>query len=344
MKPKLLCDTAGMTEERWLECRMHGPDGKIPYTIGGSDVAAIFGVSPWTTPLDLYMMKKGKKPAPPKDNKDQLMLGHWLEPIVADMYAHKTGNTVINDTNMYQHADHPYALADFDRRIIRKSDGEEGILECKTTSYRKSDAWADERYPLYYDFQLRYYLSVADVNFGSFACLWGTNPETDFAMPSLERDMAKENDIFEMCDRFIWGLEHDVPPDMNDVAPKLALQSLARIYGADKTLGDLMLPTKLEKNVQRLYELQENIDSEKEKIKKLEEEAEAHCVRIANVMQAYEHAVLETTSNKYLIDYVTRITRRADSGLLKTKYPSVYDDVLKTSESRKVKIIEKTAV
>ena len=49
--PIILCDTAGMTNERWLECRMHGPKGDIPYTVGGSDVATIFGVSPWTTPL-----------------------------------------------------------------------------------------------------------------------------------------------------------------------------------------------------------------------------------------------------------------------------------------------------
>ena len=51
--PIILCDTAGMTNEQWLEARMHGPHGKIPYTVGGSDVAAIFGVAPWTTPLEL---------------------------------------------------------------------------------------------------------------------------------------------------------------------------------------------------------------------------------------------------------------------------------------------------
>ena len=45
--PNILCDTAGMTNERWLECRAHGPKGDIEYTIGGSDVAAVFGVSPW---------------------------------------------------------------------------------------------------------------------------------------------------------------------------------------------------------------------------------------------------------------------------------------------------------
>ena len=40
--PVVLCDTKGMTNERWLECRAHGPKGDIEYTVGGSDVAAIF--------------------------------------------------------------------------------------------------------------------------------------------------------------------------------------------------------------------------------------------------------------------------------------------------------------
>ena len=121
--PILLCDTAGMSNDRWLECRMHGPKGDIPYTIGGSDVAAIFGVSPWTTPLELWMIKKGRMKPKPKDNADQLEMGHLLEPIAAHWYGKKSGNYVYEDTGLYQHADHPYALANFDRRYERASDG-----------------------------------------------------------------------------------------------------------------------------------------------------------------------------------------------------------------------------
>lgn len=131
--PKSLCDTAGMDNERWLECRMHGPKGDIPYTIGGSDVAAIFGLSPWTTPLELWLIKKGRMKPPPKLNPDTLEMGHLLEPIAAHWYGKKTGNRVYVDTNLYQHADHPYALANFDRRIERAGDGESGILECSAT-------------------------------------------------------------------------------------------------------------------------------------------------------------------------------------------------------------------
>ena len=71
-QPILLCDCAGMDNDRWLECRAHGPNGDIEYTVGGSDVATIFGVSPWTTPLELWMIKKGRATAKQKPNSLQL--------------------------------------------------------------------------------------------------------------------------------------------------------------------------------------------------------------------------------------------------------------------------------
>ena len=98
--PIALCDTEGMDRSTWLTCRMHGPKGDIPYTVGGSDVAVIFGVSPWTTPLELWMIKKGKMKPPLKANSNQLEMGHFLEPIAAHFYGVKTGNTVTEDTNM----------------------------------------------------------------------------------------------------------------------------------------------------------------------------------------------------------------------------------------------------
>ena len=336
--PILLCDTSGMTNERWLQCRAHGPKGDIPYTVGGSDVAAIFGVSPWTTPLELWMVKKGRIKNPPKPNPDQLQMGHLLEPIAAYWYEQKTGHTVINDTNMYQHADFPFALADFDRRFIRP-DGEPGILECKSCSYHKASAWADGQYPLYYELQLRFYLAVADVNHGAFSAIWGNNPETDLALPTLERDKAKEDMIFERLEQWIWSLENDVPPTMEGIAPKLALDSLAKIYGASQpALPTIEFPTKYEKYLRRIVALQGEIGEHEEEIKRLLKEVEAHSVRIAEVMKAHEHGVLETTTDKFLIDFVTKTTTRTDTTGLKKKYPLIYDEFRSSSTSRKMKV------
>ena len=337
--PKILCDTKGMSNERWLECRMHGPNGDIPYTVGGSDVAAIFGLSPWITPKELWYVKKGKMNPAAKFNVSQLEMGHLLEPIAAHFYAKKSGNLVFDDTNMYQHADHKYALADFDRRYIRNSDGEPGILECKSTSFRKYDDWQDGAYPVYYELQLRYYMAVADVNHGAFAAIWGNNPENDFAMPELERDKAKEDMIFDKLDRWIWSLEHDVEPTMEDIAPDLALSSLAKIYGASKAgLPTVEFSTKYEGPLRRILQLQSAIGDHNEEIKKLEKEMQAHSVRIAELMGVHEHGVLETTTDKILIDFVTKKSKRPDSTALKKNYPTIYDEVLKTSESRKIKV------
>ena len=338
-KPISLCDTAGMTNDRWLECRMHGPKGDIPYTVGGSDVAAIFGVSPWTTPMELWLIKKGRMKPAAKSNSNQLMMGHLLEPIAAYWYGQKTGNTVIEDTHLYQHADHPYALANFDRRFTRKSDGEPGILECKSCTYHKADEWADDAIPLYYEFQLRFYLAVADVNIGAFSAVWGNNPDHDLAIPEIVRDKAKEDMIFERLEEWIWSLENDKPPTMADVAPKLALQSLARIYGSSQVgLPTVEFSHKYEPSLRKIAQLQGKITDCNREIRTYEKEIEAHSVRIAEVMKEHEHGVLETTTDKLLIDFITKTTRRPDSKALKEKYPTVYADVLKASESRKVKV------
>lgn len=338
-KPNILIDTAGMDNDRWLECRMHGPLGDIPYTVGGSDVAAIFGVSPWTTPLELWLIKKGRIKPPEKSNANQLQMGHLLEPVAAYWYEKKSGNAVTEDTNLYQHADHPYALANFDRRFTRASDGEPGILECKSCTYHKASDWAEDAIPLYYELQLRFYLAVADVDIGAFSAVWGNNPDNDLAMPEIVRDRAKEDIIFERLEEWIWSLENDKPPTMQDVKPKLALESLARIYGSSqKNLPTVEFSSKYEKALRKIAMLQGELTARNAEIKKLEKEIEAHSVRIAEAMKEHEHGVLTTTGDKLLIDFVTRKTRRPDSKALKEKYPSVYDEVLKTSESRKVKV------
>ena len=337
--PKILCDTAGMSEERWLECRMHGPKGDIPYTIGGSDVAAIFGLSPWTTPLELWLIKKGRMKPPPKSNPETLEMGHLLEPIAAHWYGKKTGNRVYVDTNLYQHADHPYALANFDRRIERAGDGEPGILECKSCTYHKADEWEDGAIPMYYEFQLRFYLAVADVQFGAFSALWGNNPDNDLAFPEIKRDKAKEDAIFERLDEWIWSLEHDKPPTMADVAPNLALKSLARIYGPSKSgLPTIEFSPKYERNLRKIASLQTKITECNREIKEYEKELEAHSVRIAEIMKEHEHGVLNTTTDKLLIDFVTKSTTRANTKLLNEKYPAIAPDVMKTTYSRKVKV------
>lgn len=289
--------------------------------------------------MELWLIKKGRMKPAAKSNSNQLMMGHLLEPIAAYWYGQKTGNAVTEDTHLYQHADHPFALANFDRRFTRQSDGEPGILECKSCTYHKADEWADDAIPLHYEFQLRFYLAVADVDIGAFSAVWGNNPDNDLAIPEIVRDRAKEDMIFERLEEWIWSLENDKPPTMADVAPKLALQSLARIYGSSQGgLPTVEFSRKYEPALRKIAQLQGKVTDCNREIRTYEKEIEAHSVRIAEVMKEHEHGVLETTTDKLLIDFITKTTRRPDSKALKEKYPTVYADVLKASESRKVKV------
>jgi putative phage-type endonuclease len=336
--PILLCDTKGMTRERWLECRAHGPDGDIEYAVGGSDVSVIFGENPWTAPLELWRIKKGLMQPDDSANADQKEMGNLLEPIVAHWYGKKTGNTVVPDTGLYRHADYPYALANLDYRIGRP-DGAKGVLECKTTSWHKAGDWADGAIPHYYELQVRFYLAVMDLEFADIACLWGTHPVNDMAVCRIHRDPDIESMIFERLDVFIESLRTGTPPTMADVKPELAMKSLARIYGSSKPgLPTIEFGRKQEKALRRIATLQADSAGFTAKINQNEKEVTALSVKIAEMMGDHEHGVLETAADRLAVSYITKLTRRPDSTLLKKNHPLVFDEMLKTSVSRKVKV------
>lgn len=337
--PVLLCDTKGMDRERWLECRMHGPKGDIEYTIGGSDVSVVFGENPWTTPLELWRIKKGLMKPNDSANADQKEMGHLLEPIVAHWYGKKSGNTVIPDTGLYQHAKYPYALANLDYKFQEAASSGTGVLECKTTSWHKAGDWADGAIPRYYELQVRFYLAVMDLDFADIVCMWGTNAENDIVIRRVNRDLDIEAMIFERLDEFIDSLRRNIPPTMDDVTPKLAMESLARIYGASKAgLPTIEFSGKYEHALRKIAFLQTENAQHQDAIKKNEKELDAHSVRIAEMMKEHEHGILETAADKLLIDFITKTTRRVNSELLKKEHPTVYQECLKATESRKVKV------
>lgn len=94
LKPLVLVDTADLTEEEWLSYRRRG--------IGGSDVAALLGISPWRTARDLYYDKLNVAAVEDEEgNWVALEMGHLLEPLVAKIFERKTGYKI------YQITAHP---------------------------------------------------------------------------------------------------------------------------------------------------------------------------------------------------------------------------------------------
>jgi len=335
--PIKLCDTAGMDRKRWLECRKHGPAGTIPYTIGGSDVSVVFGDSPWSTPQELWRIKKGLMEPDDTANATAKEMGHIMEPVVAQCYAMKTGNNVIPDTGLYQHAGYEYALANLDYRIVEN--GRNGVLECKTTDWHNAESWADDHIPYHYELQVRFYLAVMDLEFADIACMWGLNPDRDMVIRRIERDLTIEAMIFEKLDEFIDSLVNDIEPTMVDVNPAVAMASLARIYAKSQVgLPTVEFGPKHEKALRRIAALQADNTALKAEIERNEGEITAHSVRIVEAMRDHETGELVTATDRLVIKYPTRTTRRTDTKRLKEDHPAIYDAILKTTTSRKLTV------
>lgn len=95
-QPQVLVETAGLSEKEWLAYRRKG--------IGGSDVAALLGISPWRTARDLYYDKLNI--AAVEDNEENwvaLEMGHLLEPLIHLLRGlHKLGQFLVGNTVVQQ--------------------------------------------------------------------------------------------------------------------------------------------------------------------------------------------------------------------------------------------------
>lgn len=95
------------------------PDRKT--YVGGSDAGPILGLSPWRTPLEVWLQKTGQvEPQPPDAQKEKLFRrGRLMEPVVIDMLIEEHGVKVTKRSsrvapNYYNDAEHNYLAAEID--------------------------------------------------------------------------------------------------------------------------------------------------------------------------------------------------------------------------------------
>jgi len=124
--------------------------------IGGSEIAAIMGLSRWTTPLRIWAEKIGEIERKDLSDKEYVQLGNELEDFVAKKFEKETGMKVRRDTRTFTHPKHNYLVAHIDRRIT----GSDALLECKTCSAWKAKEWEGEEIPTEYIMQVIWYMGI----------------------------------------------------------------------------------------------------------------------------------------------------------------------------------------
>lgn len=143
----------------WLKRRQTG--------IGGSDVAAILGLSHFKTPLEIYESKIEEVPT--ESHGPLLEWGHRLEPVIRQAYSDATGLSVVTPEKTFRSEEHPFMIADVDGIC---SDGR--ILEIKTA--RTSLGWGEpgtDEIPEQYLTQVQHYMTVLKARLCDVAVLIG---------------------------------------------------------------------------------------------------------------------------------------------------------------------------
>lgn len=142
----------------WLEFRKSG--------IGGSDAAAICGLSPFKTNVQVWEEKVGIREPDDISANPQVQYGKDAEDLQLKMFA-----LDYPEYDVYVHKDTVYKrdfmFASLDGELVCKSTKEEGIYEGKTTevhSNRDFEKW-NNKVPVYYYCQILHYLIVTGKKF-----------------------------------------------------------------------------------------------------------------------------------------------------------------------------------
>ena len=143
--------------------------------VGASEVAALFGASPYMTAFELWHITRGALPAPDLDDSDRVFWGQVLEPAVAQGAAALRGWRV---RRVHRYSPHPRIAgmgASLDYEIVAHERGA-GCLEIKNVDrlvYR--DSWEDGEPPLHIELQLQHQLACTGRSWGAVAALIGGN-------------------------------------------------------------------------------------------------------------------------------------------------------------------------
>jgi putative phage-type endonuclease len=334
-QPLVLVNTENLPEAEWLAYRRRG--------IGGSDASAVLGISPFRTARDLYYDKLNIVTADDAGNWVALEVGHLLEPLVARIFAHKTGLKVYRRPYMFQHPRYPWMLADLDY-LVELPDSETAILEIKTTNYNAKDKWwynGEEIVPVYYEAQGRHYMAVMNVDQVYFCCLYGNN-EDETIIRRIDRDMDYESELISLESDF-WHnhvLAQTPPPYTED--GDLILESLRRRLGpADKDAPAVQLDQLQAQPLYSFLELQEEKQRLTAEVNRVEKSMKRMKGLLVEKMGTSCTALYNGSEGSYAITYnpVRTVGIPKDKlERLKLEHPDIYEEYVTVSESRRFSI------
>lgn len=241
---------------------------------------------------------------------------------------------------MFQHAEHPWMLADVDR-LVKLPDGNTAVLECKTTNYNARDKWEYDGKPIvpqYYEAQGRHYMAVMNLSRVYFCCLYG-NSEDEVIIRSIDRDLKYEAELIALEENFwVNHVKAKVPPPYIEDDGALIIESLRRCLGPSYAdMPPAAFTEAQSENVRRYVELRDQKGALNADVKKLDKEMERLKASIVADMAGSWSASYEDMAGSYTVTMKPsrRLSILKDDLLrLKDAHPDIFDQYVSMSESR----------
>lgn len=170
----------------WLAKRRQG--------IGASDIAGIMGLSPWTTPFQVWASKVYDIP---EESDDEAMhWGHVLENTILDEWGRR--NWPVEDRGLLlRSVEHPHFMATPDGLTDNGVEG--AVVEAKNSS-----DWRWSEVPEHYRLQVQWQLIVTGYRIGYLAVLFGGRRLDTFkieADPDMQAEMVEAaNDFWKLVE------------------------------------------------------------------------------------------------------------------------------------------------
>lgn len=286
--------------------------------IGSSDTAAILGISPWKTPLDVYLDKV--QPRVEITDPDKLRVlnrGKRMEPYVIDLLAEETGLEIVRRGERYIDTEYNFLAAEIDAEAA----GGENI-EIKTVSPFKAKEWGEQQsdeIPVHYAAQAMHALMITGRALCVFGVLIGAD---DFRIYRIERDDVTIAAIRAKEIAFWKRVQDRNPPEPSTVSDVFRLfgthDSGAAIAANDAIQADVLAMKSLKADAKSLEGL---IAMREERIK----------------LYMGDAAIL-TMNGTPSITWKEQQSKRFDQAAFKADHPDLFEKFTKVAASRVFRI------
>ena len=309
MTAQVLAKTLEVPRDEWLELRRRG--------IGGSDAAAILGLNPWKTPMDVWLEKTGEFTEDESQDNEKMYWGNVLEDVVAREFMARTGLKVRRRNAILKHKDRPFMIANVDRLVI----GHKAGLECKTAGQYSAEDW-EMGLPDYYMPQVQHYMAVTGYKTWYVAVLIGGQ---EFKYLKINRDDYFIRDLIQAEVEFWRLVETRTPPPVDGT--KASTELIKRLYPEAEKGKEVELPFEAFELIQQ-YE------------QACEEEKQIQLVKneVANRLKDMLGTAEKGTIHGRQVIWQNVTSKRLDSKALQKEHPEIYGRYVRESTYRRFSI------